>query len=154
MKQYKYDDIDALQELVSDDFGDWGAQLEITQAMVDQFAELSGDDYWLHTDPAKCKEMSPFGATVAHGFLTLILLPKLGSASSWEMTGFNNMLNYGSNKLRFTGVVPVGSSIHAHSRIKEISQSPKGTMVVMEQHVHVVGEERPALVYELIFIYM
>lgn len=154
MKQYKHDDIEALQELVSEEFGDWGAQVEVTQAMVDQFAELSGDDYWLHTDPDKCKEMSPFGTTVAHGFLTLILLPKLGGEQTWEITGFNNMLNYGSNKLRFTGVVPVGSTLQARSRIKEISQSPKGTMVVMEQHVHVVGEERPALVYELIFIYM
>lgn len=154
MKQYKHDDIEALQELVCEEFGDWGGQLEITQEMVNQFAELSGDDYWLHTDPEKCKEMSPFGATVAHGFLTLILLPKLGSPQTWEITGFNNMLNYGSNKLRFTGVVPVGSKVHARSRIKEISQSPKGTMVVMEQHVHVVGEDRPALVYELIFIYM
>lgn len=154
MKTYQYDDIEALQELVSEEFGDWGQQLQITQPMIDQFAELSGDDYWLHTDPAKCEEMSPFGATVAHGFLTLILLPRMGGEQSWEMSGFNNMLNYGSNKLRFTGVVPVGSTLHARSRIKSISASPKGTMVVMEQHVHVLGEERPALVYELIFIYM
>jgi acyl dehydratase len=98
--------------------------------------------------------MSPFGGTVAHGFLTLILLPRLGSQPSWEMTGFNNMLNYGSNKLRFTGVVPVNSKVQARSRVKEISQSPKGTMVVMEQHVHIVDQDRPALVYELIFIYM
>ena len=113
MKQYKYDDLDALQEIVSEDFGDWGSSLRITQEMVDQFAELSGDNYWLHTDPEKCKTMSPFGGTIAHGFLTLILLPKLGTEPQWELTGFNNMLNYGSNKLRFTGVVPVGSEVHA-----------------------------------------
>jgi acyl dehydratase len=154
MKQYKYDDIEALQEIVSEDFGDWGPELEITQAMIDQFAALSGDDYWLHTDPEKCKEMSPFGGTIAHGFLTLILIPRLGHPLSWEMTGFNNMLNYGSNKLRFTGAVPVGSKIHARSRVKDISQSPKGTVVVMEQHVNIVGQERPALIYELVFIYM
>jgi hypothetical protein len=70
------------------------------------------------------------------------------------MTGFNNMLNYGSNKLRFTGAVPVGSKVHARSRVKDISQSPKGTVVVMEQQVNIVGQERPALVYELVFIYM
>ena len=154
MKQYKYDDIDALQEIVSEDFGDWGPELEITQAMIDQFAALSGDDYWLHTDPEKCKEMSPFGGTIAHGFLTLILLPRLGNPPSWELTGFNNMLNYGSNKLRFTGAVPVDSKIHARSRVKDISQSAKGTVVVMEQHVHIVGQQRPALVYELVFVYM
>jgi acyl dehydratase len=154
MKQYKYDDIEALQEIVSEDLGDWGPELEITQAMIDQFAALSGDDYWLHTDPEKCKQMSPFGGTIAHGFLTLILLPRLGNPPSWEMTGFNNMLNYGSNKLRFTGAVPVGSKVHARSRVKDISQSPKGTVVVMEQQVNIVGQERPALVYELVFIYM
>jgi len=154
MKQYKYDDIAAMQEIVSEDFGVWGQQLEITQAMIDQFAALSGDDYWLHTDAEKCKEMSPFGGTVAHGFLTLILLPRLGGQPSWEITGFNNMLNYGSNKLRFTGVVPVNSTIQARSRVKEISESAKGTMVVMEQHVHIVGQDRPALVYELVIIYM
>ena len=154
MKQYKYDDLDALQEIVSEEFGDWGSSLRITQEMVDQFAELSGDNYWLHTDPEKCKTMSPFGGTIAHGFLTLILLPKLGTEPQWELTGFNNMLNYGSNKLRFTGVVPVGSEVHARSRVASVSQSAKGTTVVMEQQVAVVGQERPALVYELIFMYL
>lgn len=154
MKQYQHNDIDALQALVSEEFGGWGQELKITQAMIDQFAELSGDDYWLHTDPEKCKTMSPFGGTIAHGFLTLILLPRLRAAQEWEIVGFNNMLNYGSNKLRFTGAVPVDSTVHARSRVKEVSQSPKGTTVVMEQQVNIIGQERPALVYELIFMYM
>jgi acyl dehydratase len=154
MQHYRFDDIESLQHIVSEECGDWGAQVEITQSMIDQFAALSGDDYWLHTDPQKCREMSPFGTTIAHGFLTLILLPRLGREPQWEVTGFNNMLNYGSNKLRFTGAVPVGATLHARSRVKEVSRTAKGTMVVMEQHVHVLGEERPALVYELIFIYM
>lgn len=154
MKQYKYDDLEALQEIVSEDFGDWGQELEITQEMINQFAELSGDDYWLHTDVEKCKQLSPFGMPIAHGFLTLILLPRLRASQSWEITGFKNMMNYGSNKLRFTGIVPVGSTVHARSRVKEVTQSPKGLTVVMEQHVNVVGQERPVLIYELIFMYM
>ena len=154
MKQYKFDDVDALQEIVSEQFGDWGAEVTVTQDMIDQFAELSGDDYWLHTDPEKCKAMSPFKTTIAHGFLTLILLPKLRTEQLWEITGQTNMMNYGSNKLRFTGIVPAGATIHARSRVKEVSGSPKGTTVVMEQQVAVVGQERPALVYELIFMYM
>lgn len=155
MKQYKYDDIDAMQELVSEDFGSWSSEVEITQAMVDQFAELTGDDYWLHTDPEKAKSDSPFGCTVAHGFLTLVLMPKMRGEQSYEVTGFGNMLNYGSDKLRFTGVVPVGCSIHSRSRVKEVSATAKGTKMVMEQHIHVVGQdERPAVIYELIFIYM
>lgn len=154
MKQYQYDDLDALQEIVSEEFGAWGDTLCVTQEMIDQFAELSGDDYWLHTDAEKCKSQSPFGGTIAHGFLTLILLPKLRAEQQWELTGFTNMLNYGSNKLRFTGIVPVNAEVHARSRVASVSQSAKGTTVVMEQQVAVVGQERPALVYELIFMYM
>lgn len=155
MKQYKYDDIDAMQELVSEDFGSWSSEVEITQAMVNQFAELTGDDYWLHTDPEKAKSDSPFGCTVAHGFLTLVLMPKMRGEQNYEVTGFGNMLNYGSDKLRFTGVVPVGCSIRSRSRVKEVSATAKGTKMVMEQHIHVVGQdERPAVIYELIFIYM
>jgi acyl dehydratase len=155
MKQYQYNDIDALQEIVSDEFGEWSQALEITQAMIDQFADLTGDDYWLHTDPERCKEQSPFGCTIAHGFLTLVLLPKLTVAQSHEVIGFNNMLNYGSNKLRFTGTVMVNDKIHARSRVKEVALTPKGqTIVTMEQHVNVVGQDRPAVIYELMFMYM
>jgi acyl dehydratase len=155
MKQYRYDDIESMQELVSEEFGPWSGEVEVTQAMVNQFAELTGDDYWLHTDPEKASTDSPFGCTVAHGFLTLVLLPKMRNEPTYEVTGFNNMLNYGSDKLRFTGIVPVGSSVHSRSRVKEVSATAKGTKMVMEQHIHVVGQDdRPAVIYELIFIYM
>ncbi|MBT8140214.1 MAG: MaoC family dehydratase [Gammaproteobacteria bacterium] len=155
MQQYDYKDIEGLQALVSDDFGPWSPAVEISQHMVNQFAELTGDDYWIHTDPDKAKTDSPFGFTVAQGFLTLVMLPKLRSEPSYELTGFNNMLNYGSDKLRFTGVVPVGASIRSRNRIKEVSETPKGTKFVLETHIHVVGQdERPAVIYELIFIYM
>ena len=155
MKQYKYDDIEAMQELVSEEFGPWSSEVEISQDLVNQFAELTGDDYWIHTDPEKAKTDSPFGCTVAHGFLTLVLLPKMSAEQSYEVTGFNNILNYGSDKLRFTGVVPVGCSIHSRSRVKEVSATNKGTKMVLEQQVHVVGQDdRPALIYELMFIYM
>lgn len=155
MKQYKYDDVDGMQELLSEEFGAWSNEVEITQAMVNQFAELTGDDYWIHTDPEKAKTDSPFGGTVAHGFLILVMQTALRGEQSYEVTGFNNMLNYGSDKLRFTGVVPVGCSIRSRNRIKEIVATPKGTKFVLETHIHVVGQDdRPAVIYELIFIYM
>ncbi len=154
MKQYKFDDVDALQELVSDEFGAWSNELEITQDMINKFAELSGDDYWIHTDPAKCKEQSPFGVPIAHGFLSLILLTKFDRAPSYELTGYSNMLNVGSDRLRFTGAVPVGSKVHTRMRVKSITATPKGTQFTLEQNLNVVGEDRPALVYELVFIYM
>ena len=155
MKKYAYQDVEALQELVSDEFGPWSGAVEITQSLVNQFAELTGDTYWIHTDPEKSKTDSPFGTTIAHGFLTLVLLPKMSGTPTYELTGYNNILNYGSDKLRFTGPVPVGSSLHSRSRVKDVSQTPKGTKMVLEQHIHVVGQdERPVLIYEMIIIYM
>ena len=141
--------------MVSDAFGPWSEPVEITQQLINHFAELTGDEYWIHTDPEKAKSESPFGTTIAHGFLTLVLLPKMRGTPSYELTGFGNILNYGSDKLRFTGPVPVGSAVHSRSRVKEVSATPKGTKMVLEQHIHVVGQdERPALIYELIMIYM
>ena len=154
MKQYRFDDVEALQELVSPDFGAWSAELEITQELIDRFADLSGDDYWIHTDPERCKTQSPFGTTIAHGFLTLALLPKMKQQPTYELTGYNNILNYGSDKLRFTGAVPVGSRIHSRSRVKSVERLPKGTRLTIETNVHVVGQDRPALVSELVAIYM
>ncbi len=155
MKQYNYKDVSAMQELVSAEFDQWSSEVEITQDLINQFAEISGDDYWIHTNPEKAKTESPFGCTVAHGFLTLVLLSKMQSKPTFEVIGFNNMLNYGSDKLRFTGVVPVGCKIHSRSRVKSVEETKKGTQVTMEQHIHVVGQnERPAVVYELMFIYM
>ena len=155
MKQYAFNDVDALQELVSEEFGPWSEQVEVTQELVNQFADLTGDDYWIHTEPEKARTDSPFGATIAHGFLTLVLMPKMRGEPSYELTGYNNILNYGSDKLRFTGPVIVGSSVHCRNRVKEVTQTPKGTKMVLEQHIHVVGQdERPVLIYELIMIYM
>lgn len=155
MKQFQFDDVESLQQLVSEDFGPWSEEVKVTQELVNQFADLTGDNYWIHTDPEKAKTDSPFGTTIAHGFLTLVLLPKMRGEPAYELTGYNNILNYGSDKLRFTGPVPVGSSLHSRSRVKEITATPKGTKMVQEQHIHVVGQdERPVLIYELIIIYM
>ena len=154
MKQYRFDDVEGMQELVTDQFGAWSSEVEITQDLINRFAELSGDHYWIHTDPERCKTQSPFGTTIAHGFLTLILISKMGGTPEYEIVGYNNILNYGSDKLRFTGAVPVGSRIHSHTRVKAVERQPKGTRFTMETQVHVVGQERPALVYEIVIIYM
>ena len=155
MKQYRFNDVEGMQELVSDEFGPWSDEVHVTQELINQFADLTGDDYWIHTDPVKASTDSPFGTTIAHGFLTLVLMPKMKGEPSWELTDYNNILNYGSDKLRFTGPVPVGSALRSRSRVKEVTATPKGTKMVLEQHIHVVGQdERPALIYELIMIYM
>jgi acyl dehydratase len=155
MKQYQYSNVDAMQVLVSDQFGAWSSSVEVTQKLVNDFAELTGDTYWIHTDPEKCKTQSPFGTTIAHGFLTLVLLPKMRVQPDWEVIGYNNIVNYGSNKLRFSGAVPVGSRIHARGRVKSVEKTPKGQVIMtQEMQINVVGQDRPAVVYELMFMYM
>jgi len=155
MKQFKYDDINGLQSLISEDFGAWSPPIDISQKLINDFAELTGDNYWIHTDPEKCKTQSPFGTTIAHGFLTLVLLPKMRTPSNWEVVGYNNIVNYGSNKLRFSGAVPVGSKIHARGRVKSVEKTPKGQVIMtQEMQINVVGQDRPAVVYELMFMYM
>jgi acyl dehydratase len=155
MKQYRYDDVDALQGLVSETFGNWSAPVEVSQKLINDFAELTGDNYWIHTDPEKCKTQSPFGSTIAHGFLTLVLLPKMRVQPDWEVVGYNNIVNYGSNKLRFSGAVPSGAKIHARGRVKSVEKTPKGQVIMtQEMQVNVVGQDRPAVVYELMMMYM
>lgn len=155
VKQFRYDDVEALQGLVSDTFGNWSAPVEVSQKLINDFAALTGDDYWIHTDPEKCKTQSPFGTTIAHGFLTLVLLPKMRTQQDWDVIGYNNIVNYGSNKLRFSGAVPVGSSIHARGRVKSVEKTPKGQVIMtQEMQINVVGQDRPAVIYELMFMYM
>lgn len=155
MKQYAFDDIEGMQELVSEEWGKWSSTFEVTQEVINQFADLTGDHNFLHVDPEAAAK-SPFGSTIAHGFLTLVLMTQLKGEASFEVTGFNTMVNYGSNRLRFTGAVPSGSEIHLRSRVKSVVRSPKGTgtQVTLEQAIHVVGQERPSLIYELIMFYM
>ena len=155
MKQYQYNDIAGMQELVSEEFGPWSSEFEITQELINQFADLTGDHNWIHIDEERAKNESPFGTTIAHGFMTLVMMPRMSGTPTFDITGYNAIVNYGSNKLRFTGPVPAGSKLHMRSRVKEITESPKGTIVTQEQHIHIVGQdERPVLIYELIIIYM
>ncbi len=154
MKQYQFDDIAALQELVSDQWGEFSTQFEVTQEVINKFADLTGDKYFLHVDPEAAKS-SPFGTTIAHGFLTLSLMTQLKLQETFEVTGFNFMVNYGSNKLRFVGAVPSGSKIHMRSRVIKVEPGAKGGMeLTREFAIHVVGSEKPAILYEMIVRYM
>ena len=154
MEQIKFDDIEALKSKVSEEFGPWSDELQVTQEMIGEFADLSGDHQWIHVDVEKCKQMSPFGGPIAHGFLTLILMSRFKRPDpDYAIVGFGNAVNYGSNKLRFIAPVPAGSRIHSRSRLAGVEAKPKGTQVTMEMAVHVLGQNRPALVYELIVLY-
>ncbi len=154
MKQYKFDDIEALSGLVSETWGEFSNSFEVTQDVINKFADLTGDKYFLHVDPEAAKN-SPFGTTIAHGFLTLSLMTQMQTKETFEVTGFNFMVNYGSNKLRFIGAVPSGSKIHMRSRVIKVEAGAKGGMeLTREFAIHVAGSEKPAILYEMIVRYM
>ena len=151
-----FKDNDTLQSLVTSDFGDWSGSFTIDQKLISDFAEMTGDEMWMHVDEERCAKESPYGCTIAHGFLILSLLPKMPNEKSLigDISGYNFMMNYGSDRLRFSGAVTVGSTIQSRSRVKAIEVTEKNTRITLEQHVHVVGEERPALIYELTMVLM
>ena len=122
--------------------------------MINRFAELTGDHQWIHVDVERAKRESPFKATIAHGFLTLSLLPALRSKADCKIVGYGNATNYGANKLRFVSPVPAGcEDPGARSRLIGVEAKPKGTQVTQEIAVHVVGQETPALLYEMVVLY-
>ena len=155
MEKIRFDDIAALQKRVSEEFGPFGEPFLVSQDIIDRFADVTGDHQWIHVDVERAKQESPFKTTIAHGFLTLSLLPMLNAQSKidFAISGHGNAVNYGSDKLRFLSPVPAGAKIHAHSRFVSIEAGAKGTRVETEIAVHVVGSERPALLYSMIVLY-
>ena len=153
-RQVSSKDIEAMRSLVSQEFSGWSNQIEVTQELINQFAELSGDNYWIHTDPVKAKAESPFGTTIAHGMLVQSLVNRLKMPMDFEVTGFNNIVNYGSDRLRFAAPVPAGCRIHARYRIKSVEQVKSGVQVIMEINIHGVGQDRPSVINDLVMLYM
>ena len=126
----------------------------MTQEKINQFADVTGDHQWIHIDIERCKKESPFGGPVAHGFLTLSLLPAFKSKDEYTVTGFRNVVNYGANKLRFVAPVPAGASVYSRSRLIAVEQRPMGTMLTRETEIQVVGSQKPAVVYEALMLFV
>jgi acyl dehydratase len=123
---------------------DW---TQITQAQVQQFADATGDQQWIHVDVERAKA-GPFGGPIAHGFLTLSLLPRLFD-SSFAITESRMAVNYGLNKVRFISPVPVGGRLRA--RLKLLACTPlaePGVQIVLEATLELEGQARPACVAE------
>ena len=154
VRQVALDDEAALQSLVSETFSPWSNQVVVDQALIDSFAQLSGDDYWIHTDPERARKQSPFGGTIAHGALVQILQSRMKLDLGYEITGFSNMINYGSDRLRFPSPVPAGATIHARARVKRVERVKSGTQLTLELNTHVLGSERPSVINELVILYM
>lgn len=126
-------------------YSEW---MEITQERIDAFADATGDHQWIHVDPVRAAE-GPYGATIAHGYLTLSLLPVLG-AEVMEIQGFRMMINYGLDKVRFPAPVPVGSRIRAGIELTTLARKSAGVQLNSLVTVEVEGSDRPAVVAETV----
>ncbi len=154
MTELRFDDIDAINAAAdaADGFSNWSPPMEITQEMINAYATLTGDHQWIHVDQERAAA-GPFGTTVAHGFLTLSLLPRM-VLDQQPITGFRNVVNYGADTLRFILPVPAESKIHAKSRILNAIRKDTGTLVKTSVAIHVVGEDKPSLLYRMLTLYM
>jgi acyl dehydratase len=122
-----------------------GPWLEIDQDRVDLFADATGDHQWIHVDPERAAKESPFGGPIAHGYLTLSLLPML-VPQIVEITGFKMGVNYGTDKVRFPSPVPVGSRVRAGATLDRAEPIDGGIAMAVTVTVEVEGGSKPAMV--------
>jgi acyl dehydratase len=139
---------DDLPKLAGQETGvsDW---VTIDQDRINKFADATGDHQWIHIDVERARKEMPGGKTIAHGYLTLSLIPWL-TGDFLRVEGVTRGINYGSNKVRFTNMVPVGSRVRA--RAKLVSAEPKsgGMQMINEVTIEIEGQQRPACVAETI----
>ena len=139
------------KNLVGEEFGvsEW---VTVDQTMIDKFAEATGDRQWIHVDVARAKSEMPGGKTIAHGFLTLSLLPRLG-ASIWKIEHRSRGVNYGLNKLRFTAPVSVDSRVRLRQKLLAAEDvKDNGIRMTFENVIEIEGQTQPALIAEALSI--
>jgi acyl dehydratase len=129
--------------------GDWHT---VTQEQVNTFADATGDHQWIHVDTERAAG-GPFGATIAHGYLTLSLIPFLGK-EVYRVDGLTMGINYGLGKVRFPSVVTVGSRIRAGAELVDVTDRPQGKQATLRWTVEIDGAEKPACVAETIVVYV
>ena len=125
---------------------DW---VEVTQERVNQFAEATGDHQWIHVDVERANR--EIGGPIAHGYLTLSLIPMLG-ADILRVTGVTRGINYGSNKVRFTGMVRVGKRVRMRQKLLSAEPKSGGLQLTNECTIEIEGEDRPACVAETLSV--
>jgi acyl dehydratase len=135
-----------LKTLVGQDVGtsDW---MTIDQQRIDRFAEATGDHQWIHLDVERCRRESPFGGTIAHGFLTLALLPVLMDQAI-VLRGVRMGVNYGVNKVRFPAPVPSGSRVRAHVKLQSVEDIDGGAQLTWHVTMEREGGDKPVCVAE------
>jgi len=126
--------------------------LTVTQEMIDKFADATGDHQWIHVDVERAKKELPGGKTIAHGYLTLSLLPQL-APTLMKVEKRRRGLNYGSNRVRFTAPVPAGARVRLRQKLVKVEPvEDNGFRVTSEMTMEVEGNSRPAMVAETLGI--
>jgi acyl dehydratase len=145
MKTIKYAD---LQKHVGEEMGvsEW---VKVDQDRVNKFADATGDHQWIHIDVERAKREMPTGGTIAHGYLTLSLIPML-SSQIMQIDGVTRGINYGSNKVRFTNMVLTGARVRARQKLLSVEPKGGGMQLTNEVAIEIEGQDRPACVAETI----
>ncbi len=134
-----------LQAMVGQELGvgDW---VEVDQERINTFADATGDHQWIHVDPERAAQ-GPFGTTIAHGYLTLSLIPSLGGGGL-AVTGAKMGINYGLDRVRFIAPVKVGSKVRARRKLLEVKEGEGFVQLKVEVTVEIEGSDKPACVAE------
>ena len=140
-----------LQALEGQEIGisEW---FDVTQEQINQFADATNDHQWIHVDVDRAKKEMPGSKTIAHGYLTLSMVPAM-TATFIEFANLERAINYGVNKVRFTNMVQVDSKIRARATITRVRQRSGATQVIGETTVEIQGQEKPACVAETVSFY-
>jgi acyl dehydratase len=137
--------VEEIKARVGEEIGvsDWRL---VTQEDIDRFAEVTGDDQWIHVDPERAKD-SPFGGTIAHGYFTLSLAPRF-SYDTYHFDGFAFGVNYGLNRVRFPAPMPVGQKVRMRSKLLSVEDVPGGIQLVTQMTFECEGVDKPVCVAE------
>jgi acyl dehydratase len=140
--------LEQMQERIGGDFGS-SAWMLIDQPMINSFAKLTHDEYFIHVNPERAARETPHGGTIAHGFLTLSLLAQMGYQVCPLVEGTKSGVNYGFNRLRFVAPVPTGSRVRGHFRLKDFEVQPgKRWTATWDVSIEIEGADKPAIVAE------
>jgi len=140
---------EALRALIGQELGvsDW---LEVTQDLIDRFAEVTGDHQWIHVDVERAKREMPGGKTIAHGYLLLSLLPKLG-AGIYKLSWPTRSINYGSDRVRIVNPVKAGARIRLRQSLVTVEDGAPGAhRITVRQTLEIENEAKPAMIADTI----
>lgn len=146
--KHRFASVDELRAAIGQPLGpsNW---LEISQTRIHLFAEASGDHQWIHTDPERARRDSPYGQTIAHGYLTIGLTPMMMS-EIFELRGAHTIINYGLNRVRFPAPVLEGSKVRMHAALTEVLDIERGIQVLFDIHYENDRQSKPVCVAQAV----